>query len=84
MLTNRPIMRTKQGTVTSDKMTDTIVVSVVSAKMHSKYLKRYNVSKKFHADTNGIEATEGDEVIIQECRPLSKTKCWKLIEVLNK
>jgi len=78
-------MRIKKGTITSTKMDNTVVVLVNSYKAHSKYHKRFRVSKKFYADTKGFEGEvrEGDLVLISECRPLSKLKCWKLQEVID-
>ncbi len=77
-------MRTKIGTVTSAKMQNTVAVTVHRAVMHPTYDKRYRVSKKFLADTNGHDLAVGDEVTISECRPLSKRKCFKVTEVLKK
>ncbi|MGE3278700.1 MAG: 30S ribosomal protein S17 [Candidatus Altimarinota bacterium] len=74
-------MRTKTGTVTSAKMNKTIVVSVNTYKIHPKYKKRYGTTKKFYAhDENGV-SKEGDTVTISECRPMSKLKRWKVLEV---
>ena len=72
-------MRTKTGVITSNKMEKTIVVKVESYKRHTKYKKRYMVSKKFYAHTE--DATKfniGDTVTIEETKPLSKLKCWKV------
>lgn len=78
-------MRTKTGTITSAKMQNTVVVTVHRYVMHAKYGKRYRVSKKFMADTNGHAGlAAGDEVVITECRPLSKNKCFKVTEIKNK
>ena len=77
-------MRVKQGVVTSNKMQNTVVVSVNTDKKDSKYLKRFTITKKFYADTNGKEVKEGDKVEIAECRPLSRTKRWKVINIITK
>lgn len=77
-------MRTKSGTVTSAKMKNTVTVTVHRSVMHPVYGKRFRVTKKFLADTNGMEVHEGDEVVITECRPLSKRKCFKVTEVTKK
>lgn len=74
-------MRTKIGIVSSAKMQGTVTVTVHRYEMHDKYLKRYRVSKKFLADTNGLDPKLGDEVVISECRPLSKRKCFKVTEI---
>ena len=73
-------MRTKQGTVTSDKMDKTIVVIVHTYKSHPKYKKRFRTSKKFYADDPKNAFKEGDEVTIYETIPLSKKKRWTVIE----
>ena len=77
-------MRTKKGTITSTKMTGTVTVTVDSLAFHSKYKKRYKVSKKFLADPAGHELNEGDLVIIGECSPLSKLKHFKVVEIVRK
>jgi|ETNmetMinimDraft_2_1059921.scaffolds.fasta_scaffold43013_4 small subunit ribosomal protein S17 len=77
-------MRKKKGTITSTKMTGTVTVTVDSLAFHPKYKKRYKVSKKFLADLAGHEVNEGDLVIIGECRPLSKRKHFKIVEVVKK
>lgn len=72
------------GTVTSNKMDKTITVVVDTYKKDRLYGKRVKVSKKFHAhDEQGL-AGIGDTVIIQETRPLSKTKRFRLVEVVAK
>jgi small subunit ribosomal protein S17 len=78
-------MRTKIGTVTSAKMQKTVAVTVHRYVMHPTYNKRYRVSKKFLADTNGQEDIGmGDEVEITECRPLSKRKTFRVTSVLRR
>lgn len=74
-------MRTKIGTVTSAKMQKTVVVTVHRSVMHPTYDKRFRVSKKFLADSTGFDLGVGDEVVITECRPLSKRKCFHVTEV---
>src|SRR3989338_418686 len=77
-------MRTKKGVITSAKMTGTVTVTVHRAVVHPLYQKRYRMSKKFLADTNGHDLWVGDEVVITECRPLSKRKCFKVTEISKK
>ena len=77
-------MRTKKGVITSAKMTGTVTVTVHRAVKHPLYQKRYRMSKKFLADTNSHDLWVGDEVVITECRPLSKRKCFKVTEILKK
>jgi small subunit ribosomal protein S17 len=64
------------GQVTSNKMTNTVIVKVDQIKVHPKYQKRYRANKKYAADTNGQSYAIGDKVEIMETRPLSKTKSW--------
>ncbi len=78
-------MRTKLGVITSAKMQNTVTVTVHRYVMHDKYSKRFRVSKKFLADTNGNTGLNvGDEVQITECRPISKRKSFKVTEVIKK
>jgi len=67
------------GTVASAKMTNTVIVKIDQVKVHPKYHKRYITSKKFAADTAGTAYAVGDKVEIQECRPISKTKNFKVL-----
>jgi len=76
-------MITKKGTVSSAKMTGTVTVTVHAFVFHPIYKKRFRRSKKFLADVNGHDVQEGDLVIITECRPLSKNKCFKVTEVVE-
>jgi len=67
------------GKVISDKMTKTVVVSVERIKEHRKYKKRFKVHKKYKAHDEKSEYHIVDEVVIEESRPLSKDKRWKVI-----
>jgi len=67
------------GEVISDKMNKTAVVKVERIKEHPKYKKRYKVHKKYKAHDEENEYKTGDRVIIEECRPISKDKRWKII-----
>ncbi len=69
-----------EGIVVSNKMKKTLVVKVERIKMHPKYKKRYPVHKKYKAHYENGEYQIGDKVVIEECRPLSKEKRWKVIE----
>lgn len=70
--------KTLKGRVVSNKMTGTVVVEVTRLKEHKKYKKRYKISKRYKADDPKNEYRIGDLVIIEECRPLSKEKRWKV------
>ncbi len=73
-----------QGRVVSDKMEKTIVVLVEGRKVHSLYKKYVNVSKKIKAHDENNEAHVGDLVRVVESRPISKDKCWRLVEILER
>ena len=76
--------RTETGRVVSDKMDKTITVLVerrVKHPLYGKYVKR---STKLHAHDEHNECKEGDVVTIEECRPLSKSKAWRLVKVVEK
>ncbi len=70
------------GTVFSDKMQKTVVVSVERLVEHPKYEKRYKVHKKYKAHDEKNECKVGDRVVIEECRPISKEKRWRVIKKL--
>ncbi len=73
-----------QGRVVSDKNNKTITVLVSTYKKHSTYGKRVRYSKKFTAQDDNNEAKVGDVVRIMETRPLSKTKRFRLIDIVEK
>lgn len=77
-------MRTKQGTVVSDKMDKTITVEVHTYKSHPKYKKRFRETRKFAADNPENKYKTGDAVVIYETRPLSKRKRWTVVEPSKK
>jgi len=77
-------MRTKQGVITAAKMMDTVTVTVHRSVFHDKYKKRYRMSKKFLADSKGMDLGIGDLVVITECRPISKRKCFRVTEILKR
>lgn len=71
--------RKLKGVVVSDKMAKTIVVSVVRLKKHPKYKKYFKVTRKFKAHDESNQYHVGDKVLIEETRPLSKDKRWRVI-----
>ena len=75
--------KTRVGVVTSTKMDKTIVVEYVARVPHPKFKKIVKKSKKFYAHDENSTAKVGDKVRIVETRPLSKLKCWELVEVLT-
>ncbi len=68
------------GKVSSNKMTNTVIVEIDQVKVHPKYHKRYTVTSKMVADTAGGTYAIGDKVEIMECAPISKTKRWKVVK----
>ncbi|MCX6740582.1 MAG: 30S ribosomal protein S17 [Candidatus Parcubacteria bacterium] len=79
----KKIIRQFQGIVTSDKMDKTRVVIVSAFKWHPKYKKQYKSSKKYKVHDEKNLSRAGNEVIFQECRPLSKDKRWRLIKIVK-
>lgn len=75
-------LRVLKGTVVSDKGDKTIVVSVKRRLMHPVYKKYITRSKKYAAHDEANAVVVGDEVEIQECRPISKRKTWTLVKKL--
>ena len=70
------------GKVVSDKMQKTVVVETESIKAHPKYKRRYKFHKKYKAHDEKGEYKVGETVIIEECRPISKDKKWRVIKKL--
>ena len=80
----RNLRKTRIGVVTSNKMTKTITVAVERKVKHPMYGKFVKKTTKFHAHDDKNECSIGDVVKIMETRPLSKTKRWRLVEVVEK
>jgi small subunit ribosomal protein S17 len=76
--------KTRQGVVVSDKAAKTITVRIDVARRHRRYSKVVRTSTTLHAHDERGEAHVGDTVLLRECRPLSATKRWRLIEVLER
>jgi small subunit ribosomal protein S17 len=76
--------RTLSGRVVSDKMHKTVTVLVERRVKHPLQGKVITRSKKYHAHDENNEAHLGDMVLIEECRPLSKTKTWRVMQLLEK
>ncbi len=72
-----------QGTIVSNKMQKTVVVEVEQWAYHKKYKKRYKTHKKYKAHNENADLKIGDKIIIEETRPISKEKRWKVIEKNN-
>jgi small subunit ribosomal protein S17 len=72
------------GTVVSDAMDKTVVVAVDTPKQHPIYKKNIQRTKKYYAHDEKNECKTGDRVRIEETRPLSKTKRWRVLEIVTK
>ncbi|MBZ9577755.1 30S ribosomal protein S17 [Patescibacteria group bacterium] len=68
-----------KGTIVSNKMQKTVVVKVERVKKHPRYKRRYKVHKKYKAHYDKGEYKVGDKVTIEECRPISKDKKWRIV-----
>jgi small subunit ribosomal protein S17 len=78
------VRRALVGRVVSDKMQNTVTVLVERKVKHALYGKVMTRSAKYHAHVEDGQAAAGDLVEIEECRPISKTKSWKVSQVLEK
>ena len=76
---NKKIIKKLRGVVVSDKMLKTVVVAVTRLKVHPKYKKQYKLTAKYKAHDEKGEYHTGDKVIIQETRPFSKDKNWRVV-----
>ncbi len=76
--------RSLTGTVVSDKMDKTVTVLVERQVMHPTIGKVVKRTKKYHAHNEGNDAKMGDTVMIEECRPISKTKAWKVARLVER
>ena len=72
------------GVVVSNKMQKTIVVKIENRYPHPIYSKTMLRTKKYYAHDELEECSIGDQVLVQECRPLSKKKRWKLLKIISK
>lgn len=73
-------IRSLSGVVMSNKMKKTVVVAVNRTKTHPKYKKTYKVTKRYKAHDEKNQYKVGDRVIINECRPISKDKRWRVVK----
>lgn len=81
-VTREAVRKTRVGEVVSDKMNKTIVVEVERRVPHPKFKKIVRMTSKFYAHDEEGKAKVGDKVRIEETRPMSKLKRWKLVEIL--
>lgn len=80
----RNLRKTRQGVVVSNKMDKTIVVEAKFKEMHPIYGKFVSKTKSYHVHDEKNECNVDDTVLIMETRPLSKTKRWRLVEIVEK
>ena len=80
----RAFRKTRIGTVVSDKMDKTIVVSIADSVQHKLYKKTMKRTYKLKAHDENNECNIGDTVKVMECRPLSKDKRWRLVEIIER
>ena len=83
-ISERARRKTRQGVITSDKQNKTVTVLVERRFAHPLYGKQQTRTKKYHAHDETNEYQVGDTVRIEETRPLSKTKCWREVELLER
>ena len=80
----RNLRKTRVGIVTSDKMDKTVVVTIKNRVRHPLYNKIVNDTVKYKAHAENNECGVGDKVLIMECRPYSKDKRWRVVEIIEK
>ena len=80
----RNLRKVRQGVVISDKMEKSIVIAAKFKEKHPIYGKFVQKTKKYHAHDENNEAHVGDTVLVMETRPLSKTKRWRLVSIIEK
>ena len=83
-MAERNLRKTLVGVVSSDKMDKSIVVTIEESRRHALYGKSTKITKKYVAHDENNECQIGDKVRIMETRPLSKTKRWRLVEIVEK
>ena len=83
-MSERSLRKTRVGKVVSDKMDKTVVVAIRERVKHPLYGKIVNKTRKLKAHDENNECKIGDTVSIAETRPLSKDKCWRVVEIIEK
>lgn len=84
MAVERGVRKTRVGTVVSDRMDKTVVVAVERITAHPLYGRRIKRTKRLKAHDENNQCRVGDRVKLMETRPLSKDKCWRVVEVIDK
>ncbi|MDD4759247.1 MAG: 30S ribosomal protein S17 [Bacteroidaceae bacterium] len=80
----RNLRKTRQGVVISNKMDKTIVVATIFKEKHPIYGKFVSKTKKYHAHDEKNECNLGDTVLLMETRPLSRTKRWRVVKIVER
>ena len=80
----RNLRKTRQGVVISNKMDKTVVVATIFKKKHPIYGKFVSTTKKYHAHAEKNDCNPGDTVLLMETRPLSKTKRWRVVKIVER
>jgi len=83
-MTRTSLRKTRTGTVVSTKMDKTAVVRVERLVEHRLYKKTMKMTKKYHAHDENGDCNVGDEVRLMETKPISKTKCWRVVEIVKR
>ena len=83
-MSERNLRKERIGLVTSNKMDKSIVVSIQRRVKHPLYGKFVKMTSKFIAHDKNNDCNEGDKVKIMETRPLSKSKCWRMVEIIER
>jgi small subunit ribosomal protein S17 len=83
-MTEKSSKRELLGIITSDKMNKTVVVTVERLEKHPVFKKYIRKRTTFKAHDEKNECRMGDKVMIRECRPLSKDKCWRVVNILER
>ena len=81
--TTRKLRKLREGRVVSDKADKTIVVMIDRRVRHPLYEKEIRISKKVHVHDENNSAKVGDVVRVMETRPLSRLKCWRLVDIIS-
>ncbi len=82
--TQRNSRKQREGLVVSAKMDKTVVVAVVDRVQHRRYRKTLQRTRKLYAHDEANEVREGDRIRITECRPMSRSKRWRVVEILER
>jgi small subunit ribosomal protein S17 len=83
-MSERNLRKEREGKVVSDKMDKTVVVAIQERYQHPLYKKIISRTKRLKAHDENNECSIGDKVLICETRPLSKDKCWRVVEIIEK